>query len=61
LYQSYTNPINAVTVIEYDLPKAVMVEVCIYNILGQRVRVLVDEYQRAENKTVKWDGKDDQG
>jgi flagellar hook assembly protein FlgD len=33
----------------------------IYNIIGQRVRTLVDEYQTAGYKTVHWDGTDEAG
>ena len=37
------------------------VKLTIYNILGQKVRVLVDEQQSAGRRSVKWDSKDDQG
>ncbi len=33
----------------------------IFNILGQRVRTLVDEQQDPGYKTVTWDGKDEKG
>jgi len=33
----------------------------IYNILGQKVRTLVDEPKGAESFKVIWDGKDDEG
>ena len=33
----------------------------IYNIMGQEVRTLVDEWQEASYYTVIWDGKDDLG
>ena len=47
--------------IAYALPTDCQVTLSVYNILGQKVRVLVDEYQSAGNKSVKWDGKDEQG
>jgi flagellar hook assembly protein FlgD len=37
------------------------VKLTIYNILEQKVRVLLDEYQNPGNKSVKLDGKDEQG
>ncbi len=61
LRQNYPNPFNPTTVIEYALPKASEVKIQIYNILGQKVRNLVDESQEAGYKTIHWDGKDDHG
>lgn len=61
LRQNYPNPFNPATVIEYALPKACAVKIQIYNILGQKVRNLVDERQEAGYKTIHWDGKDDNG
>jgi hypothetical protein len=59
--QNYPNPFNPQTVIKYDLPKPSHVRLLIYNILGQKVRTVVDEDQGAGRKSVNWDGKDDQG
>ncbi|MCK4428149.1 MAG: T9SS type A sorting domain-containing protein, partial [candidate division Zixibacteria bacterium] len=61
LEQNYPNPFNPACNIEYALPTDCQVTLSIYNILGQKVRVLVDEYQSTGNKSVTWDGKDDQG
>ena len=61
LRQNYPNPFNPTTVIQYALPKASQVKIQIYNILGQRVRDLVDERQEPGYKTAEWDGKDDNG
>lgn len=61
LFHNYPNPFNPRTEIKYALPNDCHVKLTIYNILGQRVRVLVDEYQSAGHKSVKWDGKDEQG
>ncbi|RKY88175.1 hypothetical protein DRQ11_04380 [candidate division KSB1 bacterium] len=33
----------------------------IYNLLGQQVRLLVDEYKEAGYYTIKWDGKNNYG
>jgi flagellar hook assembly protein FlgD len=49
------------TNIEFLLPKSGQVRIEIFNILGQRVRTLVDEYLKPGHKLVDWDGKDDSG
>ena len=59
LKQNYPNPFNPTTTIEYILPKTVQVELAIYNMLGQKVRTLVNESQPSGNYRVQWDGRDD--
>jgi hypothetical protein len=61
LSQSYPNPFNSQTVIRYSLFKPADVSLTIYNVLGQRVRTLVDRVRQNGRMTVIWDGKDDWG
>jgi hypothetical protein len=61
LFQNYPNPFNPKTTIRYQLPKDCQVALAIYNVLGQRVRTLVDAWQRAGYYTVQWDGRNDRG
>ncbi|MCI0330289.1 MAG: FG-GAP-like repeat-containing protein [candidate division Zixibacteria bacterium] len=61
LAQNYPNPFNPTTTIQYYLPKREKVTLEIFNILGEQVRVLVDEEQAAGERTAVWDGKDGKG
>jgi PKD repeat protein len=47
LGQNYPNPVNLETMIEYGLQEPAQVTLEIYNALGQRVRILVNEHQAA--------------
>ncbi len=63
LSPNYPNPFNSTTAISYQLSaiRPHRTTLKIYNILGQVVRTLVDEYQRAGHYKVCWDGKDNFG
>jgi hypothetical protein len=58
---NYPNPFNAKTFISFALPQDSRVTLDIYNILGQKVRTLVDEKMTAGYKNVEWDGTDVNG
>lgn len=58
LKQNAPNPFNPSTRVDYDIPKATHVRMDIFNVLGQRVNTLVDEFQEAGSKSVIWDGRD---
>ncbi len=61
LRQNYPNPFNPVTTIEYDTPKVAKVSIEIFNILGQRIRTLVNETKQAGSYSVKWNARNDFG
>ena len=61
LSQNYPNPFNPETVIKYSLPQADRVEITIYNVMGQLIRTLVDNTQKAGYHTVLWDGRNELG
>jgi parallel beta-helix repeat protein len=47
LYQNYPNPFNPITTIKYDFPNASEVSLIIYDILGRKVKELVNTKQQA--------------
>jgi hypothetical protein len=55
LEQNYPNPFNPRTTINYKLPVTNYVELSIYNMLGQKVAILVDKKQAAGSHSVEWD------
>jgi hypothetical protein len=61
VHQNYPNPFNPYTTIEYALTEEAHVMVEVFNVLGQRIRLLVNETQPAQDHEVVWDGTDDGG
>ena len=61
LYQNYPNPFNPNTNIKYELQEGSNVKVRIYNLLGQEIVELVNEFQSSGIKTINWNGKDKNG
>lgn len=61
LAQNYPNPFNPTTVIRYEIPQAAQVQLAIYNLLGEKVRTLVDAKESAGVQQVTWDGRNDRG
>lgn len=61
LGQNYPNPFNPTTKMTIAVPKAALVEMVVYNILGQKVRTLVNEIRAAGYHTIEWNGKNEQG
>ncbi len=61
LRQNYPNPFNPSTTIEYATVQATQVRLEIFNILGQRVALLVDEVKPAGVHKAVWRATDDKG
>ncbi len=61
LNQNYPNPFNPSTTITYGIPFVSDVTIEIYNVLGQRVRVLVSENQMPAYYEAVWDGRNNLG
>ncbi len=61
LAQSYPNPFNPGTSIRYFLPRDAEVTFDIYNVVGRKVRTLVNSPQPSGWHSVRWDGRDELG
>ena len=61
LGQNYPNPFNPSTIIPYQLPTAAHVRLEVFNVLGQRVAVLVNEERPAGFHAARWDATDAAG
>ena len=55
IYQNYPNPFNPNTLIRYDLEQESFVYIAIHNMLGQKVKTLVNNLQSAGSKSISWD------
>jgi len=61
LEQNYPNPFNPSTIIPLALPQRTEVRLAIFNVLGQRVRTLVDGPLDAGYHNMMWNGLDEAG
>ncbi len=61
LQQNYPNPFNPTTTIEYSMNITNDVTLSVYNMLGQKIKTLVNSQVKAGNHSVTWNGTDEQG
>lgn len=61
LAQNYPNPFNMETIINYQIPQAGWVSLKVFNLLGRKIRTLVDREMEAGIHKVHWDGRDNAG
>ena len=52
LFQNYPNPFNSSTMIRYKVPVRGLVSVIVYNLLGQQMKTLVDQFHQPGTYTV---------
>lgn len=58
LFQNYPNPFNPSTKIRFDIPEASVVKIEVYNLLGQKMKTLVNAQKTAGVHTVTFDAAD---
>lgn len=61
LSQNFPNPFNPTTTIHFQIPKAAQTNIAVYNLLGQKVRELVNQDLAAGTYSTDWDGRDQSG
>lgn len=58
LAQNYPNPFNMKTTIVYSLNTSGLVNLTVYNIRGEKIVTLVDEFRSQGTYRIRWDGRD---
>ena len=61
LFPNYPNPFNPETTIRFDLSRTGQITLSVFNLLGQKVKVLIDGIHPTGNYSIQWDGRDDSG
>lgn len=63
LEQNYPNPFNPHTEIAFQIPEGASerVQLSLFNLLGQKIIMLIDEEMPAGYHKITWDGRDDRG
>jgi hypothetical protein len=61
LHEPYPNPFNPRTTLKYDLPDDATVTIIIYDLMGRKIKTLVNAEQSAGFKSVVWDATNELG
>lgn len=61
LLPSFPNPFNSTTLVPFHLPAEGRVRLEVFDILGQRVAILIDDLRAAGKHMATWDGQTDDG
>ena len=59
LKNCYPNPFNPVTTLRYGLPQDGLVNITIYDMIGRKVKTLVNDAQTAGYKSIQWNATND--
>ena len=61
LHKNFPNPFNAETKIRFDVPSEGFVKIEIFDITGNRIKMLINRFVSAGQHAVRWDGTNDRG
>ena len=61
LEQNYPNPFNPKTHISYRIPVKTKLTIKIYNLRGEEIKTVVNDYKNAGSYLVQWNGSDNNG
>jgi len=61
LEQNYPNPFNPMTTIDYQVNKTGNVQLTVFNVLGEKVKTLVNEHKNVGSYSISWNGTDENG
>jgi hypothetical protein len=61
LIQNYPNPFNPTTRISFSIPTSSNAVLTIYNVVGQKIKTLVNSRQNAGNYEIQWNGLNEKG
>ena len=61
LHQNYPNPFNPTTQIHYDLPESEFVSIIIYDVIGRKIKSLINTNQEAGYRSIAWNATNDLG
>ena len=61
LHQNYPNPFNPTTQIRYDLPESEFVSINIYDVMGRKIKSLININQEAGYRSITWNATNDLG
>ena len=61
LHQNYPNPFNPITTFRYDLPEDSIVNITVYDMLGNIVSNLINQKETSGYKSVQWNATNNQG
>ena len=59
IHQNYPNPFNPITSLRYYLPENGLVNITIFDMVGNKVKTLVNTTQKAGYKIVRWNATND--
>jgi flagellar hook assembly protein FlgD len=60
-FSVYPNPVHGSAQIQYSLQRPANVQITLYSILGEKIRLLENSFRVQGSHTIHWDGTDEQG